>query len=119
MRSGKQSWELFELFRRQPAREVRRVPRNDLAKDADGVEFGITLAARGALFRHDLKVRVFDSVRAERNPLIGEQVADDAIDVVVPFVRVDIRHRPVDVDNEAFDDHLAPILRSRQIRRSM
>ena len=105
VRFSKKPRELFELFRRQAAREVRRVPRNHLAKDADGVEFRVTLTSRSALFLHDLKIRILNSVRVERYSLIGEQVADNAIDVVVSFIRVDIRQRSVDVKNESSDDH--------------
>ncbi len=61
VRFGEQPRELFELFRRQAAREVRRVPRNDLAKDADGVELRVTFTACRALFLHDLKIRILNS----------------------------------------------------------
>ena len=77
--------------------------RNDLAKDANGVEFRIAIAACRALFLHDLEIMILHDIRVERYTLIGQQIADDAIHIVVPFIRPDIRKRSVDVENNALD----------------
>jgi len=70
VRLGKKSRELFNLLSRQAACEVRRVPRDNLAEDADGIEFRVALTGRRALFLHYLEIKILNDVRIERYALI-------------------------------------------------
>ncbi len=59
---------------------------------------------RRALFLHDLEIQILHHVRFKQYALIGQQIAHDAIHIVVPFVGLDIRKRSIDIENNPFDD---------------
>ena len=105
---GKKPRELFQFLLRQGACEIRRVLRDDFAEDPHGIELGLALAACHALFRADPEKQILDHLRVERHALVGQQIADDTIHVVVPLVGVDVYQRSIDVKNNALDTHPVP-----------
>ncbi len=59
MRLGKQSRELFDLLSGQAAGKVSQVPRDNLAENADGIEFRVTLPTleTQAVMHHPATIR--------------------------------------------------------------